>query len=105
MFKTNQVYGVSNEMVETYVDRPEVDDLFVQGLSKNKHIVIYGASKQGKTSLTNRHLKEDDYIKVNCSPSATMLDLYNSIVRQLNVEILESKEVTNTVGGEVKVGA
>jgi len=104
MYKTNQVFGVSNEMIATYVDRPDVDDLFVQGLSKNKHIVIYGASKQGKTSLTNRHLSESDYIKVNCSPSATMLDLYNSIVRQLDVEILESKEVKNTIGGEIKIG-
>lgn len=104
MYKTNQVFGVSNEMVATYVDRPEVDDLFVQGLSKNKHIVIYGASKQGKTSLTNRHLNESDYIRVNCSPSATMLDLYNSIVRQLNVEIIDSREIKNTIGGEVKIG-
>jgi hypothetical protein len=101
---TNQVYGVSNEVIDTYIERPKVDKLFTEGLQKNKHIIIYGASKQGKTSLTNKHLKETDYIKVNCSPSSTTLDIFNSIVRQLNIEILESTETTSTIGGEVKVG-
>ncbi len=101
---TNQVYGVSNELIETYIERPKVDKLFLEGLQKNKHIIIYGASKQGKTSLTNKHLTEEEYIKVNCSPTSTTLDLFNSIVRQLNVEILETTEITNTIGGEIKVG-
>ena len=101
---TNQVFGVSNELIDTYIERPKVDNLFLQGLQKNKHIIIYGASKQGKTSLTNKHLTEDDYVKVNCSPSSTTLDIFNSIVRQINVEIIESKEITTNVGGELKVG-
>lgn len=104
MRQTNQVYGVSNELIDTYIERTNVDELFLKGLEKNKHIVIYGASKQGKTSLTNKHLSEADYIKVNCSPNQTTLDLYNSVVRQLNIEILDAVEITNTVGGEVKVG-
>ena len=73
-------------------------------MQKNKHIIVYGASKQGKTSLTNKHLKDTDYIKVNCSPSASTLDIYNSIARQLDVEILEATEITTTIGGEAKVG-
>ena len=101
---TNQVYGVSNELIDTYIERKNVDEIFIKGLQKNKHIIVYGASKQGKTSLTNRHLNEEDYIKVNCSPSASTLDIYNSIARQLDVEILETSEITTTIGGEAKVG-
>jgi Cdc6-like AAA superfamily ATPase len=104
MRNTNQVYGVSNELIDTYIQRKNVDETFLNGLQKNKHIVIYGASKQGKTSLTNKHLSETDYIKVNCSPTAGTLDIYSSIVRQLNLEIIESNEVSTTVGGEAKIG-
>lgn len=104
MRQTNQVYGVSNDLIDTYIERPAVDETFTKGLQKNKHIIVYGASKQGKTSLTNKHLSDNDYVKVNCSPTSTTLDIYNSIARQLNVEILESHEVTTTVGGEAKVG-
>lgn len=98
---TNQVYGVSNDLIDTYIERPEVDQSFTKGLQKNKHIIVYGASKQGKTSLTNKHLTENDYVKVNCSPSATTLDIYNSIARQLDIDIIESKEVTTIIGGDV----
>ena len=101
---TNQVFGVSNELIDTYIERKIVDESFTKGLQKNKHIIVYGASKQGKTSLTNKHLKETDYIKVNCSPSASTLDIYKSIARQLNIEILETTEVTTTIGGEAKIG-
>lgn len=101
---TNQVYGVSNDLIDTYIERVAVDEAFTKGLQKNKHIIVYGASKQGKTSLTNKHLAEKDYIKVNCSPTSSTLDIYNSIARQLDIEILESKEVTTTIGGEAKVG-
>jgi hypothetical protein len=101
---TNQVYGVSNELIDTYIERKNVDEAFIKGLQKNKHIIVYGASKQGKTSLTNKHLKETDYIKVNCSPSASILDIYNSIARQLEIEILETTEINTTIGGEAKVG-
>jgi hypothetical protein len=102
--RLTQVYGVSNDLIGTYIERVAVDEIFIKGLQKNKHIIVYGASKQGKTSLTNKHLKEQDYVKVNCSPTSTTLDIYNSIARQLNVEILESHEVTTTIGGEAKIG-
>ena len=104
MVKTNEVYGVSNEMIETYIEREKVDTLFVEGLQKNKHIIIYGASKQGKTSLTNKHLKEGDYVKVNCSPQMTTLSIYSSIVRQLDIEVLDYRETAEKTGDDVSIG-
>jgi Cdc6-like AAA superfamily ATPase len=101
---TNQVYGVSNELIDTYIERENVDESFTKGLQKNKHIIVYGASKQGKTSLTNKHLSENDCVKVNCSPFSTTLDIYKSIARQLDIEIIETKEVTTTIGGEATIG-
>ncbi len=104
MYKTNEVYGVSNDLIATYIQRAAVDESFIKGLQKNKHIIVYGASKQGKTSLTNKHLREEDYVKVNCSPTSSTLDIYNSIARQLDVDILETRDITTTIGGETKVG-
>jgi hypothetical protein len=95
---TLEVFGVSNEYIRTYVERPEVDDLFVRGLTRNKHIVIYGASKQGKTSLTNKHLSAGSFIRINCSYNSEPIDLYKSLIRQLGIEFTESKE--NTSGAQ-----
>lgn len=104
ILKTNEVFGVSNDTIQTYVQRDKVDYLFIEGLTKNKHIIIYGASKQDKTSLTNKHLKPEQYIRVNCSPNSQPTDLYRSILRQLNIEFEESRETTTTIGGEAKAG-
>lgn len=104
IIQTSQVYGVSNETIATYVERSKVDDLFVEGLKRNKHIIVYGASKQGKTSLTNKHLKDDQFIRVNCSHNTLSVDLYKSIIRQLDIEFEESREITTTFSGEQKFG-
>lgn len=39
--KVNEVYGVSNQMIATYIERKEVDYLFLEGLQRRKHIIIY----------------------------------------------------------------
>jgi hypothetical protein len=101
---TIEVFGVSNDTIETYVTREKVDTAFLEGLTKNKHIIVYGASKQGKTSLTNKHLNPEDYIRVNCSPNSSSIDLYKSIIRQLGIEFEELREEALTIGGETKAG-
>lgn len=104
ILNTREVFGVTNDKIETYVTREKVDNAFLEGLTKNKHIIVYGASKQGKTSLTNKHLNPEDYIRVNCSPNASSIDLYKSIIRQIGIEFEDLREETLTVGGVSKVG-
>ncbi len=89
--KTAEIFGVSNEQVASYIEREEVDTKFIEGLERNKHIIVFGASKQGKTALTNKHLTTDQFIRVNCSPQTTSIDIYKSILRQLDVEFEEER--------------
>lgn len=93
--KTDDVYGVSNQQIESYIERNHVDDKFVEGLKSQRHIIVYGASKQGKTALINKHLKTDDFVRVDCAPNSTPLDLYKSVLRQLNVEFNEERSLEN----------
>lgn len=102
--KVNEIYGVSNQMIETYIERTKVDGLFLDGLRRNKHIIVYGASKQGKTSLVKKHLQEEDYVKVNCSTDTDVIDIYKSIIRQLGVDMLSSYDDTSSTKGNVSGG-
>jgi AAA domain len=83
--QTSNVFGVSNQIVRTYIERPRVDISFKEALKENKHIVIYGSSKQGKTYLLKKHLRENQVVKIECSPKSTTTDLYKSVLRQLDV--------------------
>lgn len=93
--ETIKVFGVSNSDIATYIQRDDVDARFVEGLGRDKHIIVFGASKQGKTALTNKHLQEGDFIRINCSPDTVPLDIYKSILRQLQVEFEEDRTVTS----------
>ncbi len=46
--RVDSVYGISRNLPENYVARMSVDNNFIESLSLDKHIVIYGSSKQGK---------------------------------------------------------
>lgn len=54
MKKVEEVFGVSNEDVLSYVERQHVDDKFSSALEAGHQIIVYGASKQGKTALVKK---------------------------------------------------
>ena len=49
--KLSDVYGVARGIPKTYVSRPYVDDRLVNSLGRDKHIVIFGGSKQGSLAI------------------------------------------------------
>ncbi|MEP5913139.1 MAG: hypothetical protein ABJ277_06690, partial [Flavobacteriaceae bacterium] len=104
MKNTIEVYGVSNEEVDSYIERSEVDDLFINGVSQNKHIIVFGSSKQGKTALTNKHLKEDELLRINCVPESRPVDIYKSILRQSRIEFEVEKSTQTSIGFDGKGG-
>ncbi|MEG0851553.1 MAG: hypothetical protein RSD71_15265 [Flavobacterium sp.] len=96
--KTSEVFGVSNEEIASYIERTEVDDEFQKGLTQNKHIIIFGSSKQGKTAVTNKHLHEKDLVRIKCVPESKPIDIYKSLLRQLNIEFEEEKTSQTSIG-------
>lgn len=106
MHKTTDVFGVKSKLIASYIERETVDTKFKEAITDGNEVIVYGSSKQGKTSLTLKHLTENDYVKVECSPQTQPVDIYKSILRQLNIKFVES-ETTDTGyehGGKAKAG-
>jgi hypothetical protein len=99
--KTEDVFGVSSKQVLSYIERPSVDDKFKSSLSSDKQIVVYGASKQGKTALVSKHLPYSDNITISVTPKTEVTDIYTSMLRQLNIQIRTS--ATESKGHETEL--
>jgi len=99
--KTSDVYGITRDLPLNYVPRKGIDDAFVDNLTRDKHIVIYGSSKQGKTSLRKYCLKQDDYIIVQCSNKWSLSDLNSAILKHAGYEVTLSTKIS--VSGKNKV--
>lgn len=103
-----EVFGVSADQVKSYIVRDEIDGLFAKVIDHQKHVVVYGASKQGKTALVSRYLPYDENVVVRLSPNSNVEDIYSSILRQSGVEIetgsVEEKatEISATLGIKAK---
>jgi hypothetical protein len=97
------VFGVGREVPMNYVTRSEVDGRFVASLTRDKHVVIYGSSKQGKTTLRRHCLQDDDYIIVSCLNTMSLADLNGAILKAAGYRIEQTQ--TKTVGGAWKYGA
>ena len=78
--QTIEVFGVSKEMVKSYIERPEVNGKFLDALKEDKHIVVYGSSKQGKSALVEKHIRSDEKITVNASPKMSTKDIYTCLL-------------------------
>ncbi|WP_303845085.1 hypothetical protein [Aeromonas sobria] len=86
-YKTRDVFGISRDLPLNYVERKSVDKLLIDNLTRDKHLVIFGSSKQGKTSLRKHALKDDEYIVVHCSNKWTVADVNSAILKRCGFEI------------------
>lgn len=50
-----RTFGVSNRILDSYIERKGIDDRFKEALRGRNIIVVHGSSKQGKTSLWKKH--------------------------------------------------
>lgn len=89
-YKATEVYGITRELPLNYVERPLVDAKLVANLTRDKHLVIFGSSKQGKTSLRKHALRESDYIVVHCSNKWSVADLHAAILKRAGFEVTQA---------------
>ncbi len=97
------VYGIGRELPLNYVARKSVDDYFLANLTRDKHLIIYGSSKQGKTSLRKHCLNDDDYIVIHCSNKWDIAGLHSAILKRAGYEVTQSS--TKAVSGKNKIVA
>jgi len=100
-YKLEDVFGTARKLPSSYIERA-IDQKFLDSLEGEKHIVIYGSSKQGKTCLRKKYLKEDEYITIVCSDKQRLSDLHEKILREAGVEIVIKKSKTQK--GELNAG-
>lgn len=101
--KTEEVFGIVRGRPLNYVERRRVDTVFFDSLSRDKHIVVYGSSKQGKTSLRKTWLGDEDYIHVGCLNSMTIMELHGSLLKRAGYRI--EQNLSKTVSGNHKFTA
>jgi hypothetical protein len=98
---TADVFGVSRDLPLSYVERENVDNKLVDNLTRDKHVIIYGGSKQGKTCLRKHCLNDSDYVLVQCQNTWDIAKLSEAILKATGceVEISHSK----TIDGKTKI--
>lgn len=97
------VFGVSNKRVQSYLERLAVDGFFVKALHSDKHIIVYGSSKQGKTSLVDKHLPYQSNVLVSCTPKFEPTDIYKSILRGEKIEVESASETSAGTASKLTV--
>ncbi|HEX5227438.1 MAG TPA: hypothetical protein VFW44_06990 [Bryobacteraceae bacterium] len=100
-YTTDEVFGINRDLPLNYVDRDNVDQKLIDNLSREKHIVIYGSSKQGKTSLRKHCLQENDYIVVQCGNKWGIEDILSNILKRAGFKVTQSEK--KTVSGRNKI--
>lgn len=97
----DEVFGITRDIPLNYIEREPVDGKLLRELVARHHVVIYGSSKQGKTSLRKHCLKEDQYILIQCSNKSDLSDLHGAILKRAGFEITQSTK--KSVSGKNKI--
>lgn len=97
----NDIFGTVRDLPQNYVERELVDDKLQDMLERDKHTVIYGSSKQGKTCLRKHCIPEEDRIEVHCSNKWDLEQLMGAILKKAGYKIERSE--TKTMTGRYKI--
>ena len=103
IYRTADVFGINRDLPLNYTTRKSADDLLLDTLTRDKHLVIYGSSKQGKTSLRKHCLQDDDYITVHCSNKWDIAALHAAVLKKAGYEVTQG--TSKTVTGRQKIFA
>lgn len=103
--RTSDVFGVSRDLPLNYVERNEVDNRLVDNVTRDKHVIIYGGSKQGKTSLRKHCLSENDYVLVQCQNTWDIAKLSEAILKAVGFEVETSHSRTTDGKSKIQVKA
>lgn len=96
IYSAEDVFGIARDLPLNYVVRSNIDTLFVDSLKRKKHVVIFGSSKQGKTSLRKKYLSEEDSLVIHCSNKWNLEDIHVNILKRAGFEITQSTKKTST---------
>jgi hypothetical protein len=105
MTQLGEVFGITASVpAHTYVDRAGLDKRFTYLIKQDRHLVIHGASKQGKTILRKKNLPEKNSIVVQCGANSGRDRIYLEILRQIGSKIPTeiSKNLTLTTEAQSK---
>jgi hypothetical protein len=99
--RASEVFGITRELPLNYVTRSSVDVVLVESLTRDHHVVIFGGSKQGKTSLRKFHLSDAECIVVTCSNRWTLSDLNAALLKGVGFKIQQSTSRSQSGGFKV----
>lgn len=99
--KTKDVFGIQRDLPLNYISR-EADKILLDSLDRSHHVVIYGSSKQGKTSLRKKNLSSDQYISIHCNNKWEIGQIHNNILKQAGYEITVSESQTTSGKAMIK---
>lgn len=96
MYTIENVFGIQRGDIRHYVERTQVDDEFIRNLTRDKHLCVYGSSKQGKTALRKKHISSREEIVVICDPNWTSDDIFAAILKAAGCTLEVSRNVSAT---------
>jgi hypothetical protein len=105
-----EVFGVSNDILKSYVSRENIDNEFNDRLElTDHHIVIFGETKVGKSHLRKKYIPDaEGVIVVDCSKGVSLSEIYTQILSKAGIEITESLtrsiEEGSRLNGEAQLG-
>jgi hypothetical protein len=110
MYNIDNVFGIQRRGdISHYVQRTQVDDEFIRNLARDKHLCVYGSSKQGKTALRKKHISPSQEIVIVCDPDWTSNDIFAAVLKaagcviETGLSISEKGKTGGTGGAEATV--
>ncbi|WP_367303122.1 ATP-binding protein [Bacillus haynesii] len=87
-----EVFGISSNLLKSYVLRHHVDDDFKDKIElTDHHIVVFGETKVGKSHLRKKYITPNkETVEIDCTKGVDLYEIYNQILYKCGIETSET---------------
>lgn len=99
--QSHEIFGISNEiLIDTYVDRGDLDRELNRRLTRRQHIALCGESKCGKSWLRQKAIP--NALVVQCRYGKKVSDIYIDALSQLGIILTIEEAHSDSIKGKVE---
>jgi len=85
------------------IERTDLDARFITALAGDKHILVHGPARLGKTTLLKKHLDASSYCLVECQSGLKKADIYRIYLADGGLSLDVEKRTSKKLGATASV--
>ena len=99
----SRLLKLGNRGLKKFYNRGDIHSQFTASLESHRHVIIYGPTGQGKTTLIQDLSAQDDALLIDCRSALSRKDIYRVILSHSGYSVTLERKKSGKLGSKISL--